>query len=103
MAGDSEKVLAVLKEGKSAKSIDDELKLLTTLQKEGLSTVEIISKTTHNGRPAIVMKRYAQGSKDVVRLDKVESKIKIVGGLDLMNTKSIEDLNKIKQLLLVKK
>ena len=66
---------------------------------------KILEQTTHNGQPAIVMKRYAQGSKEVVRLVKKpgKSKVETVGASKYLNEKSIHDLRKIKSILQDKK
>ncbi len=90
-------VIGVLKQGKPAASIEEEIKLLEELQSQGLSTVEVLGKTTHNGQPAIVMREYAQGSKKVVKLEK--GKIRTVGQSDILNKKSIEDLTKIRSIM----
>ncbi|MEM8525032.1 MAG: DUF4157 domain-containing protein [Bacteroidota bacterium] len=89
-------VIAILKEGKSPQLIDDEIELLRTLSTAGLSAVEA-QKVTHNGRPAMIMDRYAQGSKDVVRLER--GKVRPVGTSELLNQRSIENLQSIESTL----
>lgn len=54
-----------------------------------------------DGKPGILMNRYAQGSKDVVRLDK--GKIKTVGESELLNERSIADLEKIRDTMIKNK
>lgn len=74
------------------KEIDD----LNKLKNEGLPVVEYNGLTTHNGTPAIVMKKYAQGSKDIVANDKTNFSAPIrVGDSQLLNETSIKDLTKI--------
>jgi hypothetical protein len=94
--------IAVLEKGKSPGSIDREIGFLNELREQGLPTVEVLGKTTHNGQPAMIMKRYAQGSKDVVKLDR-NNKVRIVGESKFLNEKSISDLNKIRSILKSKK
>jgi hypothetical protein len=99
--GREDLAIAVLKPGKSAASIDEEIGLLNTLKEQGLPTTEVMGTTTHNGQPAVVMKKYAQGSKDVVVVD--NGKVRRVGDSGFLNEKSIQDLNKIKQIMELKK
>jgi hypothetical protein len=94
--------IAVLQRGKSD-SLDREVALLNELREQGLPTVEVLGKTTHNGQPALVMKKYAQGSKDIVRLDRTTGKIKLFGESKLLNEKSISDLQRIRSLMEQKK
>ena len=89
--------IGVLKKGKPATAIDEEIKLLEELKSQGLSTVEVLGKTTHSGQPAILMKRYALGSKEVVRLEK--GTIRTVGQSELLNERSVEDLLKIRSIM----
>jgi hypothetical protein len=97
VTGREDIAIAVLKQGKSAASIDEEIRLLNTLKEQGLPTTEVMGTTTHNGQPAVVMKKYVQGSKDVVIVD--DKKVKRVGDSGFLNEKSIQDLNKIKQIM----
>ena len=99
--GREDVVIAVLKKGKPVSDIDKEIGLLNALKEQGLPTVEVLGTTTHDGQPAMVMKRYAQGSKDIAKL--VDKKIKIVGESKLLNEKSISDLKQIRFLLQSKK
>ncbi len=98
--GRDDVAIGVLKEGKSADSLDDEIALLKELEAQGLPTVEVLGTTTVNGRTAIVFKRYATGSKTVVKLEK--GKVRIVGDSALLNQKSVEDLQRIRELLVTK-
>jgi hypothetical protein len=94
--------IAVLEKGKPADAINKEIGLLNELKEQGLPTVEVLGTTTHNGQPAMVMKKYAQGSKDVVELGE-NGKMQIVGQSKLLNEKSIADLRKIRSLMEEKK
>jgi len=92
--------IGVLKPGKSASSLDEEIELLDRLKEQGLPTADVLGTTTVDGRPAIVLRRFAEGSKTVVKLDK--GKIKIVGNSTLLNQKSVEDLQRIRAMLVEK-
>lgn len=73
--------------------LQKELELLNRLKNDyGLPTVEILGNKiiTHNGKPAIVMKKYVEQSKD----------IKNLGGSFVFNQKSIDDLNTLRQNLI---
>jgi hypothetical protein len=93
--------IAVLEKGRPANAIDKEIELLNDLKEQGLPTVEILGKTTHNGQPAVVMKKYAQGSKDLVRVE--NKNIKRIGESTLLNEKSVKDLKAIKSIMELKK
>jgi hypothetical protein len=82
-------------------SINDEISLLKNLVEVDLPVVEIIEKGTYQGQEAIIMKKYAQGSKDVVK--RVGDKIKIVGSSSFLNKKSVVELSAIKNTLISKK
>jgi filamentous hemagglutinin len=99
--GHPDEIVAVLKSGKPVASIDDEIALLKKLSDNDLPVVEILEKGTFEGQPAIVMKKYAQGSKDVVKL--VNGKIEKVGSSTLLNQKSVADLTNIQSLMESKK
>jgi hypothetical protein len=89
--------IGVLKPGKPASLINEEVTILQKLRAEGLSTVEVIGTTTYDGRPAIIMQRYAQGSKEVVRT--INGQVKIVGQSGYLNEKSIADLAEIRRIM----
>ncbi|MGB4774922.1 MAG: hypothetical protein WBP45_07120, partial [Daejeonella sp.] len=99
--GHTDKVVAVLKKGKPLSSIDDEIVLLKNLSDNKLPVVEIIEKVTFDGQVAVIMKKYAQGSKEVVK--RVGDKMEIVGNSTFLNQKSITDLTNIKNTLVSKK
>lgn len=90
-------VIGVLKQGKPAAAIEEEIKLIAELKSQGLATVEILEQTTYQGQPAILMKQYAQGSKEIVRLEK--GRVRTVGQSQLLNARSIEDLRKIRSIM----
>jgi len=103
VVGSDDLAIAVLKKGKPESSIDNEIALLEMLDEKGLARVKIINKATYNGQPAIVMKKYAQGSKEIVKLK--DGKIRFIEESDikLLNEKSIQDLTKIRNLMVNKK
>lgn len=98
IVGREEFVIAVLRKG-PPEALDAELDLLMRLQARQLPTVEIVGKTTYQGRPAVVMKRYAIGSKNIVRT--VEGKPRIVSREQgrLLNATSVRDLDAIEATL----
>ena len=99
--GHTDEVVAILKKGKPISSIDDEIALLKNLSDNNLPVVEIIEKGIFDVQVAVIMKKYAQGSKDVVK--RVGDKMEIVGNSTYLNQKSITDLKNIKNTLVNKK
>lgn len=95
--GDESKAVGILKKGTSLAAIVDEVALIEKLGAQGLPTVKIHEVVEVEGRPAIVMDRYAQGSKDVVRLQ--NNKVRIVGDSTFLNEKSVADLQKIRDIM----
>jgi len=75
--------------------LEAEIGLLNRLKAAGVPTVKVLGITTHDGRPAIVMERMVLGSKNVVNSKK--GKVEIVGESELLNARSIKDLNLIKK------
>lgn len=55
--------------------------------------------TTFNNQPALLMDKYAKGSKEIVVIDSKKGKAVLVNNADtsLLNSKSISDLQAIKQ------
>lgn len=101
VAGRDDVAIGVLKEGKSAAGLGEEIALLNELKSQGIPTVDVIGRTTIQGRDAIVFRRFAQGSKDVVRLE--AGKVRRVGESALLNERSIEDLRRIRSIMEDKK
>ena len=101
IVGEPDKVIAVIREGKPISAIEDEIKLLDQISAQGMPTVEIIRRTTFDGRPALIMKKYEQGSKEIVKI--VKGKAKIVGSSPYLNQNSIRYLQQIKRILIDKK
>ncbi|MNI59078.1 hypothetical protein D3C73_1142220 [compost metagenome] len=74
--------------------------MLNKLHELGFPTVNARSVNV-DGNPGLMFDRFAQGSKDIVRLQ--NGKIRIVGESPLLNQQSINDLNAIKQMMIEKK
>jgi len=87
-------VLKPRKPRKNPRQIDEETQLLEGLRVRGILVVEVVDTTTHDDRPAVVWRKYAQGSKSVVKAEK--GKVKRVGPSQCLNETSITDLIKIK-------
>jgi filamentous hemagglutinin len=101
--GRDDLVLAVLQEQnkETVEGLRTELRALEFLREEGFPTVEVVAETTYQGRDAVVLRRYAQGSKDVVKT--IKKVPRIVGSSPLLNERSISDLRAIRQRLKEKK
>jgi hypothetical protein len=95
-----DQVIAVLKPGKNPTLLDDEFTLLDQLRDLGLPVVDA-QPVEIDGQPAMLMDRYAQGSKDIVRTVRIggERRVVQVGGADLLNQRSIDDLQRIRTQL----
>ena len=97
--GESQAV-GILKPGKKTKILIDELILLNKLDELGLPTVNASGPIKIDDSLALLFDRFAQGSKEIVRRD--GNRVKIVGSSKLLNQNSIDDLNKIKNILIEK-
>ncbi|GIO86796.1 hypothetical protein J25TS5_37280 [Paenibacillus faecis] len=95
-----DKAVGVLKDGKKAKLITVESDLLNKLDELGLPTVNGQSIFV-DGKDALMFDRYAQSSKDIVKLH--DGKVRIVGESSLLNQQSIEDLTSIRRIMVEKK
>jgi hypothetical protein len=95
-----DKAVGVLKDGIKPKAIAEELQTLDKLKQHNVPTVNA-SQVSVDGKPAMMMDRYAQGSKTIVKLD--QGKIRTVGDSSLLNEKSIADLTKIRDTMIEKK
>lgn len=91
--------VGLLKPGKNASLLDEELKLLNQLDELGLPTVNA-SKVTVDGQPALLFDRFAQGSKDVARLS--GGQVRTVGSSPLLNSRSAADLRAIRKTMVEK-
>lgn len=90
--------IAVLKPGKPSAAIAKELETLAQLKRLGYPITNITGVTHVNGRSAMMMNKYALGSKDIVQI--VNGKHTIVGASKQLNQTTIKDLEKLKQKLL---
>lgn len=76
--------------------ITEEAVMLGMLANRKIPVVAIDGITTHSNKPALIMNRYAEGSKATVTNDKSNfNKPMRVGDSKHLNAKSITDLNKI--------
>jgi hypothetical protein len=100
--GRNDLAIGILRRGE-IEELNTEIEVLQRIESQGLQTIEVLGTTTHNGRPAIMMKKYAQGSKGIVRSkggvpERVDS-----ADIRLLNQNSIDDLEKIHSILQRKK
>jgi hypothetical protein len=94
-------VVAVAKEYRFAEDLLKELDLLGKLESMRFPVPTIKGTLEFQGKPAYIMQKYAQGSKDVVRT--VNGNPKIIGSSAYLNQTSIQDLKAIKQMMMDKK
>jgi hypothetical protein len=97
--GDRQAV-GLLKQGKAPRLITDELGLLKQLDELGLPTVNASGPISVDGQAGMLMDRFAQGSKDIVRT--IDGKVTVVGNSTLLNDQSIADLQEIRQVMVDK-
>lgn len=74
--------------------------MLKKLDDAGLPTVNAKGPIDVDGRSALVFDKFAQGAKDVVKLE--SGKVQIVGESPLLNQRSIDDLTAIRKTLVEK-
>ena len=97
--GQDDRVIAILRTGEM-EVLNEEIKVLQRIEAQGLQTLEVLGTTTHSGRPAIIMKKYAKGSKDIVVSE--GARPQRVGNADdirFLNQNSENDLNRILSIL----
>ena len=89
-----------MQDGKPLNKIDDEINLLKQLEALGMPTVNA-EKIIIDGKPGILMDRYAQESKSIVAFNKAKGKVTLKPDADtsLLNQNSIDDLIKIKRIM----
>jgi hypothetical protein len=97
VTGRRDLVLCVLKPGRPELLALQERARIQKLRAAGLPTVSILGTTSYEGRPVLIEKRYAQGSKEIVKL--VDGRVCQIGRSELLNKKSIEDLSRIRRAL----
>ena len=91
-----DKVVGLVQPGKNVDSLTSELATLKELDELGFPTVNA-RRVEVDGQPGLLMDRFELGSKDVVRT--INGTPTIVGDSLLLNQRSIDDLNNIKQML----
>jgi hypothetical protein len=81
--------------------LKNELNNYAILHYHGLPVPEILEKTKLlNGKPAYIMQKYAQGSKDIVRI--IGGIVTLVGTPHHLNQRSVTELKTIKQTIIDK-
>lgn len=103
-AVDEKTVIAKLKPGKSQSALKEEVAKLKQLDDLGFPVVKA-KMTTHEGAPAMIMDRYAQGSKEIVARNSKTRNIELVPNADtsLLNGNSVRDLQAIRARMVDKK
>lgn len=87
----------MLRAGENPQLLTDELRLLNQLEDLGLPTANARGPVNVSGHPGLVFDRFAQGSKDIVRLE--NGKVRIVGESSLLNAQSVTDLQGIRNTM----
>ena len=93
--GDNQAV-GVLRTGTNPQVISDEIDMLSRLNDAGIPTVNPEAVSVE-GSPGMLMDRYAQGSKEIVKL--VDGKVQTVGSSPLLNQQSVADLQAIRDTM----
>ena len=103
-AVDADTVIVKLQPGKPLAALKEEAAMLKQLDDLGFPVVNA-RITTHDGAPAMIMDRYAQGSKDIVARNSKTGKVELVPNADtsLLNAQSARDLKAIKDRMVNKK
>jgi hypothetical protein len=97
-------VIAVAKERIYAAGLYNELDVLGKLDCMGFPVPKILGTLMYRGRPAYVMEKFAQGSKEIVRIvNYVPSRVISNGQVTYLNQRSIQELKAIKQMMIQKK
>lgn len=86
--GEPDKVIIILKKEVSVDILNTEIEALKVLSGKGYPTAEILQKTTHNGQPAMVMKRYKAESHEIINKE---------ASPEFLTLKSIEMLSAIQE------
>ena len=94
------RVVAILQDGKPSSGIDKEITMLKQLEELGLPVVNA-EKVIVDGKPGILMDKYAQDSKSIVAYDGKKGKVMLKSEADtsLLNQNSIDDLTNIMQTM----
>ncbi|MFC4095521.1 fibronectin type III domain-containing protein [Euzebyella saccharophila] len=97
IAGEPDIVLAVMQPGKNVQTLINEVEALAKLKAQEIPAVEVLEQVIYEGRPAIIMKRYAGSSDNIAQLR--GATVEIIGSSDAVTANSIESLETIKDLL----
>ncbi|HEY4238886.1 MAG TPA: DUF4157 domain-containing protein [Kofleriaceae bacterium] len=103
--GHDDLVIGVVEGDKgSTARLQEEKALMDELKGEGMPVVDIQEITTFEGKPAVIMKRFMQGSKDVVKYTGAQNnpknrQLRYVGESPYLNETSVADLQKIAKLM----
>jgi Domain of unknown function (DUF4157) len=84
------KIIVVMKEGGTLEMLQQEIQILQDIEKTGIPVAKVEGLTSHNGRPAMVMKQYGGGWKPYGEGP---------GPRNLMTLKTIEDINAIRKII----
>lgn len=95
--GRDDLAVGVLKPEANPQVIADEIVSINALKEKGLPVVEVIGTTKIDDVPVIVYKRYAAGSKDIIKY--AAGGRPVVTKSPYLNQRSIDDLNAIKKQL----
>ncbi|MGT0244769.1 LysM peptidoglycan-binding domain-containing protein [Burkholderia pyrrocinia] len=96
--GDNQAV-GVLRSGVNPKVISDEIGMLSQLNRAGVPAVNPRAVSV-DGVPGMLMDRFAEGSKSIVKFS--DGKVRIVGESQLLNQQSISDLQGIRSAMVGK-
>ena len=95
-----DQVVAILQDGKPLIGVDKEINMLRQLEELGLPAVNA-EKVMVDGKPGILMDKYAQDSKSIAAYDGNKGKVMLKPEADtsLLNQNSIDDLTNIMQTM----
>ena len=95
-----DQVVAILQDGKPLTGVDKEINMLRQLEELGLPAVNA-EKVMVDGKPGILMDKYAQDSKSIAAYDGNKGKVMLKPEADtsLLNQNSIDDLTNIMQTM----
>ncbi|MGP4716879.1 two-partner secretion domain-containing protein [Psychrobacter sp. T6-6] len=101
---DEKTVIGKLKSGKPLSALQDEAAKLQQLKDLGFPVVNA-RITTHDGAPAMIMDRYAQGSKDIVAYNNKKNGVELIANVDtsLLNAQSARQLKLIRDKMVKEK
>lgn len=98
--GRDDLVVGLAKDKGHRANLEAELGRLRQLKELGFPVLDPVGIFDIDGRPGMVMPRYEVGSKSIARQAKGKKFIEIVGASKYLNARSIQDLEKIRSLLI---